>query len=52
MSLVIALASAGYNVGQSFIWLAKPNFNVMLETVLNDFSSVVGPGRRSAGKTY
>ena len=25
--------SAGYNFGQSFIWLAKPRFNVLLETV-------------------
>jgi outer membrane putative beta-barrel porin/alpha-amylase len=34
--------SAGYNLGQSFIWLAKPRFNVMLETVFASTQSVVG----------
>jgi hypothetical protein len=33
--------SAGYNLGQSFIWLAKPRFNVMLETVFASTQSVV-----------
>lgn len=42
--------TASYNLGQSFIWLAKPNFNVMLETVLNDFSYVVSPGKTERGK--
>jgi hypothetical protein len=42
--------TAGYNLGQSFIWLAKPNFNVMLETVFNDTASVVGPGKTERGK--
>src|SRR3954454_15005753 len=41
---------AGYNLGQSFIWLTKPNFNVMLETVLNDTSSVVGAGKTERSK--
>jgi len=25
----------GYNLGQSFVWLAHPRFNVLLETVFN-----------------
>lgn len=33
--------SAGYNFGQSFIWLAHPRFNVMLETVFATSQSVV-----------
>jgi len=41
---------AGYNVGQSFIWLAHPRFNVMLETVYNDFASVVAPGKSDRAK--
>jgi hypothetical protein len=35
--------SAGYNLGQSLIWLARPRFNVMLETVFSSAQSVVGP---------
>ncbi|HWR34513.1 MAG TPA: transporter [Clostridia bacterium] len=31
----------GYNLGQSFIWLARQNFNVMLETVWTGSESVV-----------
>lgn len=37
--------TAGYNVGQSFIWLAKSNFNVMLETVFNDSGIVAAKGK-------
>jgi hypothetical protein len=35
-----------YNLGQSFIWLAAPRFNVLLETVYNNVEDVVGPGRK------
>jgi hypothetical protein len=35
----------GYNLGQSFIWLAHPRFNVMLETVWSGAESVVAPGQ-------
>ena len=42
--------TASYNLGQSFIWLAKPNFNVMLETVYNDSASVVGQGKTDRSK--
>lgn len=37
--------SVGYNLGQSFIWLANPRFNVLLETIFNSSQSVVGPDR-------
>ena len=33
--------TAGYNFGQSFIWLAYPKFNVLLETVFSSAQSVV-----------
>jgi hypothetical protein len=35
--------SAGYNLGQSFIWLAHSRFNVMMETVYGAGQSVIGP---------
>ena len=34
--------SSGYNIGQSFVWLAKPRFNVLLETVYSASQQVVG----------
>ena len=37
--------SSGYNFGQSFIWLAKPRFNVMLETVFSASQGVVAPDK-------
>jgi hypothetical protein len=37
--------SAGYNFGQSFIWLAKPRFNVMLETVYAASQAVTSPDK-------
>jgi hypothetical protein len=33
----------GYNFGQSFVWLAHPRFNVLLETVFNRSQQVTGP---------
>ncbi len=33
----------GYNFAQSFVWLAKPRFNVLLETVFNRSQQVTGP---------
>lgn len=35
----------GYNLGQSLIFLARPRFNVLLETVWAGAESVVGPNR-------
>jgi len=35
----------GYNLGQSFIWLAKPRFNLMMETFYNDTDVVAAPGK-------
>ena len=37
--------TAGYNLGQSVIWLAHPRFNVMLETIWSGSESVAGPGK-------
>ena len=34
-------SATGYNLGQSFIWLAHPRFNFMLETVFASSQSVV-----------
>jgi len=37
--------TSGYNFGQSFIWLAKPRFNVMLETVYSASQGVTAPDK-------
>jgi hypothetical protein len=34
--------TAGYNLGQSFVWLIHPRVNLMLETVFNDAGVVSG----------
>jgi hypothetical protein len=34
-------SATGYNLGQSFIWLVKPRFNVMLETVFANSQFVI-----------
>ena len=34
-----------FNLGQSFIWLAKPRFNILLETIYQANQNVIGPGR-------
>jgi hypothetical protein len=33
-----------FNAGQGLIWLLRPNFNLMLETVWNNSQSIIGPG--------
>jgi len=38
-------ALTGYNLGQSFVYLAKPRFNLMLETVYTDMESVAATGK-------
>jgi hypothetical protein len=38
-------SSAGYNLGQSFIWLVHSRFNVILETVFVRSQAVVGTDR-------
>jgi hypothetical protein len=35
--------TAGYNVGQSFVWRCKPRFNVLLETVYAASEQVAAP---------
>lgn len=42
--------TVGVNLGQSFIWLARQNFNVMLETAFNDYEAVVAPGKTQRGR--
>ena len=42
------LRSANLTLGQSFIWLARPTFNVMLETVFSHTSSRVTPRSAAA----
>ena len=37
--------SVGYNLGQSFVYLAKPRFNLMLETVFTSSQAVIGENR-------
>lgn len=37
--------TSGFNLSQSFIWLAHPRFNAMLETVWNGLESVTAPGQ-------
>lgn len=36
-------ATFAYNFGQSFVWLAQPRFNVLLETVFNRNQEVTAP---------
>ena len=43
--------SSGYNFGQSFIWLAKPRFNVMLETVFSVSQAVVAPDKTQCNRS-
>ena len=35
-------SSSGYNLGQSFVWLAKSRFNLLLETAYTNSQTVVG----------
>lgn len=42
---------AGYNLGQSLVWLTNPRFNVLMETVYTHAQSVVGVDRTEWGKT-
>jgi hypothetical protein len=50
-SVGIRAFSDGYNLGQSFIWLAKPRFNVMLETVYSAAQAVTGPDKTQWNRT-
>jgi hypothetical protein len=38
-------SSLGCNLGQSVVWLVKPRFNALLETVWYSNPQVVAPGR-------
>jgi hypothetical protein len=41
-------AAWGWNAGQSVVWLARPNFNALVELVWTRSREVVGPGRTQA----
>jgi hypothetical protein len=43
-------SSVGYTFSQSFIYLANPRLNFLLETSASDFQSVVGEGRTEWSK--
>ena len=43
-----ASGTHGWNLGQSFIWLARSNFNVLVETVWYEAQAVTGRSRTSA----
>jgi hypothetical protein len=43
--------SAGYNLGQSLIWLAKPRLNFMLETVFANTQLVIAPDKTAWGRS-
>ena len=42
-------ATLGWNLGQSFIWTARNNFNVLVETVWSETQAVTGRSHTSAG---
>jgi len=44
-------SSAGYNLGQSFVYLAKPRFNFLLETVYTGSQTVVGKNQTEWNKS-
>lgn len=43
--------TASYNLGHSLVWLARPRFNVMLETVWNSVEAVAGPNKTERAQT-
>ncbi|HLN59850.1 MAG TPA: transporter [Thermoanaerobaculia bacterium] len=45
-------ATLGWNLGQSFIWLARSNFNVLVETVWYETQGVVGRNRAAAAHAF
>ena len=44
-------SSVAYNAGQSFIWLVRPRFNLMLETYYANAQSVIGPSHTAWRQT-
>lgn len=43
---------SAWNFGQSFIWLARPTFNAMLEFAYNSGEQVAGPGLKERVNTF
>lgn len=46
-----AAATTGWNLGQSFIWAVRNDFNLMLETVWNQGQTVAGNGQTASAHT-
>lgn len=44
--------SSGYNLGQSFVWLVHPRFNILLETVFGSAQSVVGHNKTEWSRSF
>jgi hypothetical protein len=44
-------ATWSYNAGQSFIWLARPRFNVLIETYYANAQTVAAPGKTAWSPT-
>ncbi len=42
----------GWNLGQSFVWLMRPNVNLLVETVWTTTETVVSPGRTSRSRSF
>jgi hypothetical protein len=45
-------ALSGYNLGQGLVWLAKPRFNVLVETLWTTSQAVAGPGRTEPKRAF
>lgn len=43
--------TTGYNFGQSVVWLARPRFNVLLESVFGGSEAVAGEGKTQRSHT-
>lgn len=41
-----------WNLGQSFVWLTRPDLNFLVETVWSSAEEVVSPGRVSQSRTF
>lgn len=41
-----------YNLGQSFIWLVRPTFNLMMEAAYSRGESVRGPGQKDPANSF
>ncbi len=44
--------TVGYNLGQSFVYLAHPRVNFLVETVMSHFQSATGPGMTEWSRAF